>query len=438
MDWLKLAVFLWLTSITLWVVRKLLRGDNHTVLFVLIGHWLFCGLPLVFDLTLGVPTYRNMDTLALAAMDPTTNLIYLAYIAFIPLVLYPVAVLRLARARSQGAATTLVATPRGADRPGAALPLYVLLVLPLFAVAISPHPLLYLTYGIVTDAELMRDPAEATAYSLVQLTATLAVIGCAALLQHGSSPLRSLLTSFPFAFIAMWADGKRHIVIFYLGLVTWRLWERKVLRGATLPLFIAGIALLFTFFTITYQASVRGISSATSTNKEDVYENARVDFGRDHTIKTAIYAELAGDSILGARGKSLLFYSGIYIPRAWWPEKPLPYSVYFTCYALGMPPHLIYWGLTTSIFDEAIANTGWFGMLLSPLFLGLLCRFADRTRNTTLRIMGFLCCMLFLAVNLTAFMWLFGLWIAGSIFDQQRGFFTFATARTRPAERPGR
>ncbi len=436
MDWLKLAAFCWLTATAGWAVRKLLRGDNHTVLFVLLGHWFFVAVPLLFDLIYGMPDYAIWGNLALAARDPATNYIYLAYVCLIPVVLYPVAVKRVVLSRVQGNAAVLMDTPRGRDRPGSPLPLYGLLVLPLLAVAISPHPLLYLTYGFVTDTTVMSDSAVATAHALVQICAILAVIACASLLQVGASPLRALLITLPWAALAMWVDGKRHIIVFFLGLIAWRLWERKVLRGAILPLTMAGLALVFATFSVVYQASVRGIGTANANEK--VYDNARIDFGRDHTIKTVIYAELNGDSILGGRGKSLLFYAGIYIPRAWWPEKPLPYSVYFTCYAMSIPPHMLYWALTTSIFDEMIANTGLFGMLLAPLALGLLCRFADRTRNTTLRIMGFLCCLLLLATHLMAFMPLFALWVAGSVLDQQRAFFTFATSRTGLGERAPR
>ncbi len=53
MDVLRLTVLCWLTFIALLAVRALWQGNRATVFVLLIGHWVFCGVPLLWDLVLG-------------------------------------------------------------------------------------------------------------------------------------------------------------------------------------------------------------------------------------------------------------------------------------------------------------------------------------------------------------------------------------------------
>jgi hypothetical protein len=207
-------------------------------------------------------------------------------------------------------------------------------------------------------------------------------------------------------------------------LLTKSLWDKGELKGARMPIYLGVVAALIASFSLLYQANVRGIELG-GRDTGDAYENLRLDYGRDHTMRMAIFAELNHEPILERRGQSLQFYAGMYIPRSWWPDKPLPYATYMTCYALGIKPRIIFWGLTTTIFDEAVANFGWLGMLIGPALLGIFCRITDRDSSSVLRILGMLTCLLLMAVQVAAIMPLFLFWLLGSLWDQKRAFFSF-------------
>ena len=416
---LQFLVLVWLTFTAVWAIHRFLIGSKRAALFCLLAHFFFCGLPLAMDLMWGMPRYVLGATLARAANDQNAVFIYLLFIAAIPVLLV------LMGTNRKPVSAHNVQRQLGSDPNANKLTLAsaLMLITPLVLVILAPRPELYLMYAFVADDRLRLTWDEMNYNGVISIAAILAVVAGTSMLSRFSSVTRPLIFSIPFVAFAVWVVGKRYVLAFYLALLTQQLWEKGLLRGARLPLYLLVAGGLFAAFSYSYQANVRGISSA-STSREDLYENVRLDFGRDHPIRTVIYAELHGDAIIGARGKSLAFYAGIYIPRSMWPDKPFTYSSYFTSYALGLRPSLMPWGLTTSIFDEAIANFGWMGLLLGPLVIGGLCRVADGNRNSLFRTMGILVCLLFMAVQLSAFMPLFLLWVGGSIWERSRGFLT--------------
>jgi hypothetical protein len=127
----------------------------------------------------------------------------------------------------------------------------------------------------------------------------------------------------------------------------------------------------------------------------------------------AIFAELHPStmSILEFRGQSLIFYATAYIPRAMWPGKPLTYACYFTSAMLGSSPQDWGWGMTTSIFDEALANGSWLGLLAASLVIGVLCRIGDSCSNVLVFLLTAIVASLLLTVELVAFAPLVLLWV---------------------------
>lgn len=416
---LQLVVFLWLTFTVTWTVRRFMGGSKRAVLFCLLAHYFFCGVPLAMDLLWGPPPYVVGPNLLRAANDPAAQAIYLLFIAAVPVLLVLTGI-----SRKPVAAHTIqqqLQNDPSADKP--TMISVAMLIAPLVLVILAPRPELYLMYAFVADERVRLTWDEQNYNAFLSLSAIMAVVASTGMLARFRSVAKPLIFTLPFIALAVWVVGKRYVLAFYFALLTQQLWEKGVLRGARLPLYLVLVAALFSIFTFSYQANIRGISNA-ATSREGLYDNVRMDYGRDHTIRTAIYAELRGDSIIGARGKSLAFYAGMYVPRSMWPDKPFTYASYFTCYALGIRPTLMPWGLTTSILDESIANFGWIGLLLGPLMLGCLCRIADSNRNSLFRTMGILVCMLFMAVQLPAFMPLFLLWVAGSAWERFRGFLS--------------
>jgi hypothetical protein len=136
-------------------------------------------------------------------------------------------------------------------------------------------------------------------------------------------------------------------------------------------------------------------------NSYSVYENSRIDYGRDHDLKAAIFCELSnGEShILEYRGQSFLFYLTMYVPRDLWPGKPWPYQVYLTAHALQTPIGDRGWGITSSFLDESVSNVGWAGLLIGPMVFALLCRICDSSPDLVIKVLGLLVPCLLMAVE---------------------------------------
>jgi hypothetical protein len=427
---LRLLVFCWLTLVALLALRRLVMGQRHTVLVVLVAHWAFNGLPLLWDLVFGMPAYR-FPNFARAAEDPTANLIHLMFIAAIPLLLAAVGLpwRRTAVTPPESGSVDLPAI-----RPGVPTPvLHGLMVLPLVLALLSPVPSLYLQYGFVADDSLRIPAGMVFFHSFVAMAAILAVTAATTLLTSRADLLRQWLATLPWVVMAIFLMGKRTIIALYLVLLTQRLWDLGLLKGARIPLYLVGIAFVFALASFSYQFLVRNITSE-SLPAQHYYENLRLDYGRDHTIRTAIHAELHHEPILSYRAQALVFDLTSFVPRSWWPEKPYPYSIYMTSYAQGISPQFSGWTFTTSIFDEAIANYGWLGMITGPLFLALLCRLADGNHTILFRSLGYIVCVIFLAVQLSAFLMLFLVWVGGSVWHQHRGFFSLRRSQPRHRE----
>jgi len=308
--------------------------------------------------------------------------------------------------------------------------LYGLLILPLLLVLLSPAPALYLHYGFIADPTLVLDSEVVFFHSFVAMSAILAVTVATAVLTSREQLIRQWLTSLPWVLLAIHVMGKRIIIALYFVLLSQRLWDLGLLKGARIPLFIGGIIALFTLVSMSYQLVVRNITTATLP-PDIYYENLRVDYGRDHTMRAAIFAELRGDKIMSYPAQSLVFDLTAFIPRSAWPEKPYPYGVYMSSYGKAIAPRYTGWTFTTSVFDEYIANYSWYGIVLGPLFLGLLCRLADGNRTILLRSLGYIVCTLFLAVHMNAFRILFLAWLIGSIWHQYRHHLTITPRRFR-------
>jgi hypothetical protein len=68
-------------------------------------------------------------------------------------------------------------------------------------------------------------------------------------------------------------------------------------------------------------------------------------------------------------------------------------------------------------------------MFAGCLFLGLLCRLADDNRTILFRSLGYIVCVLFLAVQLNAFLILFVTWLSGTMWHQYRHVISLRPGR---------
>ena len=403
LDILNILTFIWLAFWALLALRLLVLGRFQSILVIIIVHFIFAGIPLLLDFVIGQPYYDRYLGFRLAMQDEMTSVIYCFYVSIIPPFWW-----FLGRVKNLGS------IDKSSDKllfiRKFKLILFILLISPIFVLAFSPASQEYLTYGVIATGNLVDEAKEYHRY--ISLATLLSLIGGVGLLASQSRiKLLSLISILPWLIIAIWLNGKRNIVALTIFLLGYIFWYKGYLRGTKLIISIAVSILFFAGFSSVYQGAVRGIS-VELISPQIVYERFRLDYGRDHTIKLTIFAELHPNliNVLNYRGESILFYLTMYVPRDIWNEKPLPYSQYFTSAVFRNPPKLWGWSFTTSFLEEAIANFGWYGMIIGPAIPLIICRVGDSSKNAVVSALTSLISSLLLAVQLVSFAPLFFLW----------------------------
>jgi hypothetical protein len=217
------------------------------------------------------------------------------------------------------------------------------------------------------------------------------------------------MTLMPLTFLAFMLNGKRAVVfLFVVGLgfivILKRIFKSKTSYAIFLILLICSTLLFQKFYGDKLFSDISSF--------EDAYTSYRINYGRDDTLKMAIYSELYGDNgikILEYRGQTLLYYLTFYIDRDNWLDKPYPYAVYFTSTLIGFKePQNIGWAMTTSIFDELLSNFSWIGILLAPFLINRFCKFMVKRSYDTIGkanlLLAILLSVLVVAVQISAFL----------------------------------
>jgi putative Ca2+/H+ antiporter (TMEM165/GDT1 family) len=399
------ATLVWLTCALIIALRRIIAGDRSTILLVFLVFYAFFALPLLFDLVLGSSSYLGEPGFVYAERDDAVNVIYCLFIALVPLIWSWF--LRAHKSRPFRSEEALRKLRR------LRLPLVLLLFMPIALIWWAPDPALYLKYAFAVTENLGKNVTDISQFhSYVMASTVIVTIAAAALVGGDKRPWRCLMLVAPCVAAAVWLNGKRSVLAVAVIMMMTGLWLSGRLRGRKILIAAAVSVLLIASFSYWYQLTVRGIDPFIAANS-DVYENFRIDYARDSRVKMAIFAELHPStmSILEFRGQSLIFYATAYIPRTMWPGKPLTYACYFTSAMLGSSPQDSGWGMTTSIFDEAIANGSWLGLLAASLVIGILCRIGDSCSDVLVFLLTAIVASLLLTVELVAFAPLVLIWV---------------------------
>lgn len=387
LNWL---TFAWLLG---WAVRAMLdisSNCHRSISFPLLVFVVVYGLPIAFDLTRGVPDYHNTPGFRAGATDESVAVVYDLFVAACPVFWWMTA-----RSRRRTGHHMVVLAGKKAQRA-----LWLLLCSPLIALAFAPQPHVYLSYAAVLTENM--SPAASEFHGIIGGLTTFSLVAGACLLLVRRNFSRALFLICPFMTVAVWLQGKRTAVALCLALIWAVAWVRGSLTYSRVIAFGALSLVALGSYITWYQLEFRPLSVADSYS---VYENSRIDYGRDHNLKAAIFCELSDGNvrILEYRGQSLLFYLTMYVPRSLWPGKPWPYAIYITAHALQARPADRGWGLTTSLLDEAVANFGWVGLLVGPLIFALLCRICDHSSDPVVKTVGVLVACLLMTVEFVAF-----------------------------------
>lgn len=407
-DLIEFFTFAWLLAWAVYAGAQIARGGRDSIYFTILAFVFFFGVPLGLNVFVGRPSYLGQPGFRVPAQDPQVTVIYCIYVAAIPVLWWRFGRTHVARRDHDGDARSALRRISARLRPV----LYLAIVSPLFVVLAGPEPERYLSYALVVRDVALSDAV--LAYNnFVALFALLSLVSIAALLliRQRVRPLDVLLL-IPWAGFDIWVHGKRSIVAAAITFTLYVGYERGLVRRARLAVAVVVAVLLMVGFSTYYQANVRHSTAVVKLN--DSYENGRLDWGRDGVTKMTLYAESNPNTrqVLEFRGQSFLFDVTAFVPRSIWPGKPWPYAVYATSLMLRREPGEIGWGITTSFLEEAIANLGWLGMLIGPLWFVVICRVGDGQNNRLVRLLTTLVSVLFLVLHFIAFAPFVMLWIA--------------------------
>lgn len=403
-QYVQLATLAWLTCALIISLRRIAVGDRSTILLVFLVFYAFFALPLLYDLVLGSASYLDEPGFAYAERDTAVSAIYCLFIAIVPIIWSRF--LRRDKSQHFGSAEMLRKVRR------LRLPLVLVLFVPIILIWWAPDPALYLKYAFAVTENPGKTTTDVSQFhSYVMASSFIATIAGAGLVASAKRPWRCLMLVTPFLAAAVLLNGKRTVLAVAIVMIMGGLWLGGRLRGWKIIMAAAASVLLIACFSYWYQLRVRDIGPSIAGNR-DVFENFRVDYSRDSRVKMAIFAELHPSvmSILEFRGQSLLFDATAYIPRSVWPGKPLTYACYFTSAMIGSSPQDWGWGMTTSIFDEAIANGSWLGLIAATFLVGFLCRVGDSCSDVIVFLLTAIVASLLLTVEIVAFAPLFLLW----------------------------
>jgi hypothetical protein len=409
------------TATAVWSMRYLARGYRNSLLLVIIAFDILFVAPLLLDLSYRIPAYIEQPGFALAVQDQATNLAYDGLLIWVSAVLWFFARSRVNRQGSNGLVNSSETGHRAAEGSGSYLPrflLWIVIVSPVAVTALAPNPSEFLAYAASARGLVV---GQDVSYEHVLSFVTIGSVVASALFVLTHRALSSaILAVSPFLVFDAWVQGKRSIVLITLVLFGFVLLRRGRLAGFRFPVaFFAGL-LLVAVFSATYQHTLR--SNPYQYNPH-TYDDIRTDFGRDGVTKQTLYALIHPESrqILQHPGQSVVYDLTFFVPRSKWSGKPYPYSVYATSAMLGIPVQSLGWGVTTSLIEEMIGNFGWWGLLIGPLLLVLICRAGDSFESETMTALTGLVACLLLAVQFSAISALVIAWLAAMIVLRVRG-----------------
>lgn len=191
------------------------------------------------------------------------------------------------------------------------------------------------------------------------------------------------IVSVPLLVMNICIESKRSIVFFcFIMVVVILLYGKskdiKIGRIIGIASILATIVIVLSVMVKTQSRGYSGIMT--------IYSTLRIDIFRDDTIKMAIYGMLNPNEIkiLDYPFQSYLmqiryfFFMDIIAGKGFIPLQGLGYNKYLSSALIGADLSMGYGFMTTSMFDEAIANFGVIGFLTAPILCAIVSRNADK------------------------------------------------------------
>lgn len=391
------ALMLLACTLVAGISYKRMFRTPRTVLvdLVVIVVYMFMCLPIVFNYTVGIPTYDTAywyKVFLPGMADEGTVFLYDIYVVLVMLALHFYGTKRL-KNDDRVLSDYNVGKWRWIMELAIALPLIVIVLSGNLA-----------KYSIYADS-LARGLNDS--FVFIENCSLFLSLFCFTLLYFGTperTKLHLLVLCF-YTFLMAWVSGKRFIValalIMYLFafLTTEKNAVKRNRLYKTLPILVLALVAFSGFY-------MSVIKPLTNTINYDVYEMLRVDFGRDDVTKYVIYQmNVLGRQIVDYPGETILSFIFFFVPRQIWPTKPFQHYQYLTSSILNVPITQLPAGTTPSGFEMFFANFGLAGMPLFALALVLFIKLFDSSNTTMpLRLLGLVLCLVLLTQSIDVYL----------------------------------
>ncbi|EEV38225.1 hypothetical protein ECBG_00494 [Enterococcus casseliflavus EC20] len=286
---------------------------------------------------------------------------------------------------------------------------YLLMFLPVFAILLSPSPDKYLfNYAYFQRFSEFASQNELWFHnSIMRNLGIVSLISIAIVSLFGKKDFLNTFFVYLAAISTGVLNGKRTLFVLILLVVL----LIDILKSPKGKFPIVKSIGTFVFAVVIF--IVYGYIIDKNTESLNSVDNLRLYFFRDFDVKVAIYSLIHSDnlSILNYYGQSYLYNLLFFIPRFLWVNKPYPYDVYVTSFAVGFNNFtLLPWTVQTSLFGEAISNLGWFGIPLILLCIKKFIRISENSNSLFIILLGTFVIMISFMNHFGSYMYYLILW----------------------------
>ena len=196
---------------------------------------------------------------------------------------------------------------------------------------------------------------------------------------------RSIITYIVIALVT-WLSFKRTLLVFGSALVLFfdLIQNRYSNRSRQLLKKTILVLVICVGYFVYYAINSEKVSAASS-----VYVTYTMYFSREYSVKVAILDLLNESKMLAYSGQSILFDLFFYVPRSFWPEKPIMYTKYLTTYCQGFTlDNISSTNFYGNIWAESLSNFNFFGIFYAFFVLFVIKRISEKSNNIAIYFLG--------------------------------------------------
>lgn len=377
-------------------IKKLKISTRYIIYFTF---FVICIVPLFMDYIIGKPMYELLPNryhgFVISYDDSTTRILYDIFLVVSQYIIlkcfwrqrYRLVLNSRPKQNSKGVNNNNGYDFRELNRTMQRICVFVALIAPVIAI-VGGYTIVLFVFGW-RDEHLFDYVTASSLYSFMEKFSYLGATTSLLLMFSDYREKRTYrglfyrIVSVPLLVMNICIESKRSIVFFcFIMVVVILLYGKskdiKIGRIIGIASILATIVIVLSVMVKTQSRGYSGIMT--------IYSTLRIDIFRDDTIKMAIYGMLNPKEIkiLDYPFQSYLmqiryfFFMDIIAGIGFIPLQGLGFNKYLSSALIGADLSMGYSFMTTSMFDEAIANFGVLGFLTAPILCAIVSRNADK------------------------------------------------------------